>query len=176
LGELPTTLDGTYDRTLEDIDDRNWEFALRLFQCIVVASRPLEAEELAEFLAFDFEEGQIPEFHKGWRLPDPVEAVLSTCSSLITVVAANNSWVVQFSHFSVKEFLTSAHVAMTKERISRFRVHIAPAHIIVTQACLSILLQLHRNTAMDGRMDLLYLSQAMQPITGLTMPSLRMCR
>ena len=153
MDELPATLDGTYDRTLEDIDDRNWEFALRLFQCIVVASRPLKAEELAEFLAFDFKEGQTPKFHKGWRLPDPVEAILSTCSSLITVVKANGSLVVQFSHFSVREFLTSAHIAMAKEKVSRFQVHIAPAHIIVTKACLSILLQLPKNIGKDGLMD-----------------------
>ena len=154
MDELPDTLDGTYDRTLEDIDDRNWEFALRLFQCIVVASRPLKAEELAEFLAFDFKKGQIPKFHKGWRMSDPVEAILSTCSSLITVVKADDSLIVQFSHFSVKEFLTSTHIVMAKERISRFRVNIAPAHIIVTQACLSILLQLPKNIAMDGLADL----------------------
>jgi len=60
LEELPTTLDATYAHTLEEIDEQNWEYAHRLFQCVAAASRPLRAEELAEFLAFDFEAGSTP--------------------------------------------------------------------------------------------------------------------
>lgn len=101
MDEVPTTLDATYDRTLEDIENSIWKYALRLFQCIAVASRPLHVEELAGFLEFDFEAGRIPRFHEGRHLPDPVEAVLSTCSSLITVIKTYDSWVVQFSHISV---------------------------------------------------------------------------
>jgi hypothetical protein len=58
LDELPETLDETYERTLLDIDDENWEYSHRLFQCIVVARRPLHVEELAGFLAFKSEEGE----------------------------------------------------------------------------------------------------------------------
>jgi len=39
-------------RTPEGIEDRNREFVFSLFQCIGIASRQLEAEELAEFLKF----------------------------------------------------------------------------------------------------------------------------
>ncbi|KAH8994004.1 hypothetical protein EDB92DRAFT_350268 [Lactarius akahatsu] len=112
LEELPSTLDATYERTLLDIDEENWAFAHRLFQCITVASRPLRVEELAEFLAFDFDDGDNnPNFDADWRPEDPDHAVLSTCSSLISVVNVGNTTVVQFSHFSVKEFLTSTRVA-----------------------------------------------------------------
>src|SRR5712691_1845066 len=107
LDELPATLDETYERTLHEIDDTNWEFARRLIQCVAVVSRPLRVEELAEFLAFDFEAGQIPTFREDWRLEDPVEAVLSTCSTLLSLVNIESHQVIQFSHFSVKEFLTS---------------------------------------------------------------------
>jgi hypothetical protein len=55
LNELPETLDDTYERTLLEISKANWEFAHRLLQCVAVACRPLRVEELAEFLAFDFE-------------------------------------------------------------------------------------------------------------------------
>jgi len=54
LGELPESLDGTYERILQDIDEANWKFSHRIFQCVSVTSRPLRVEELAEFLAFDF--------------------------------------------------------------------------------------------------------------------------
>jgi hypothetical protein len=65
-----------------------------------VASRPFRIQELAEFLVFDFEAGQIAKPLKGWRAEDPGTIMLSTCSSLIAIVKADDSEVVQFSHFS----------------------------------------------------------------------------
>jgi len=146
LGELPVTLDETYERTLQEIDDTNWEFARRLIQCVAVVSRPLRVEELAEFLAFDFKVGQIPRFREDWRLEDPVEAVLSTCSTLVSVVNVEDSQVIQFSHFSVKEFLTSVRFGEKCNTISsRFHVSMTPAHTLVAQACLGILLHLDKD-------------------------------
>ena len=57
-----------------------------MFQFVAVASRPLRVEELADLLAFDFNAGPIPKFHEDWRPEDAVDAVLSTCSSLLTIV------------------------------------------------------------------------------------------
>src|SRR5260221_10358261 len=107
LNELPETLDGTYERTLGEIEEVNWEAAQRLLRCVAVASRPLRVEELAEILAFNFDAGPIPKFHVDCRLEDPVEAVLSICSTLLSLVNVENSRVVQFGHFSVTEDLTS---------------------------------------------------------------------
>ena len=78
----------------------NWEFVHRLFQFVSVASRPLRVEELAELLAFDFNTGPIPKYHEDWRMEDPVHAVLSTCSSLLTIVDGGRRLgkVIQFSH------------------------------------------------------------------------------
>ncbi|KAH9083688.1 ankyrin repeat-containing domain protein [Lactarius deliciosus] len=141
LEELPSTLDATYERTLLDIDEENWAYAHRLLQCITAASRPLRVEELAEFLAFDFDEDDNnPGFNADWRPEDPDHAVLSTCSSLISVVNVEGAAVVQFSHFSVKEFLTSGRIA--RGRISRFHIPLEPAHLMTARACLAILLQL----------------------------------
>ena len=146
LGVLPSTLDATYERTLGEIKDTNWEFARRLLLCVAVVSRPLRVEELAELLAFDFEAGQIPTFHEDWRLEDPVEAVLSTCSTLLSVVNAQNSQVIQFSHFSVKEFLTSSRFAEKCNTISsRYHVSMTAAHALVAKACLGILLYLDKD-------------------------------
>ena len=143
LDELPETLDGTYERTLLDIDDDNWAYAHRLFQCIVVAQRPLRVEELAEFLAFKSEAGGSLTFEGSWRPENPRDAVLSTCSSLITIVNVDGSSVMQFSHFSVKEYLTSSRIA--EGRVSRYHISPEPAHIFITQACLSFLLQLDKH-------------------------------
>ena len=116
--------------------------AHRLLQCLTVAVRPLRLEELAEVLAFDFDEAPdgIPPLNADWRREDQEYAVLSTCSSLITVVHDGDSRVVQFSHFSVKEFLTSERLAVAAGHISFHHIPPAPAHTILAQACLGVLL------------------------------------
>ena len=150
LSELPETLDETYERTLREINKAYWELAHRLFQCVAVASRPLRVEELAEFLAFDFKSGPIAKFHEGWRLEDPGDAVLSTCSTLLALVNIDGSAVIQFSHFSVKEFLTSTRLSGSDDEIlRRYSISMAPAHTLVTQACLGILLHLETTITTD---------------------------
>ena len=49
----------------------------------------------------------------------------------------------QFSHFSVKEYLTSARLSISSEEVSRYHIALLPAHTILAQACVSVLLQLH---------------------------------
>ena len=143
LDELPPTLDATYERTLREIKETNWEFARRLLLCVAVVSRPLRVEELADLLAFDFKAGQVPTFHKDWRLEDPVEAVLSTCSTLLSLVSSQDSQLIQFSHFSVKEYLMSARFVEKYDTVSdRYHVSATSAHTLVAQACLGILLYL----------------------------------
>ena len=94
-------------------------------------------------LAFDFDEAPegIPPLNANWRREDQEYAVLSTCSSLITVVHDGDSRVVQFSHFSVKEFLTSDRLAVAAVDISFHHIPPAPAHTILAQACLGVLLR-----------------------------------
>ncbi len=128
---------------LRDIHKENWEFAYRLLQCVAVAVRPLSVEELAEILSFDFKAGPIPKFHEDWRFEDPIDAVLSSTSSLLAIVDGWRSRVIEFSHFSVKEFLTSARLAETNDMICRrYHISMAPAHTLVAQACLGLLLHL----------------------------------
>ncbi|KAH9178014.1 hypothetical protein EDB89DRAFT_2239731 [Lactarius sanguifluus] len=133
LEELPKSLDETYKRILKDIDNANREHAYRLLQCLTVASRPLLVEELAEVVAFDMRTGGIPKVIADWRWEDREEAVLSACSSLVTVIVHRGSRVVQFSHFSVKEFLTSARLAGCPEEVSRFHIPIELSHMVKTK-------------------------------------------
>ena len=97
LEELPDTLDETYERTLLDINEENWAYAHRLFQCIVVARRPLRVEELAEIFAFKSKPGGSLTFEGNWRPENPRDMVLSTCSSLIAVVNVDGWPMTQFS-------------------------------------------------------------------------------
>ena len=150
LGELPDTLDETYDRTLEEIGKQNWEYAHRLFQCVAAASRPLRVEELAEFLAFDFDTDSTPAFREDWREEDPTHAVRSTCSSLLAIVDMDGSSVIQFAHFSVKEYLISKRLSESKDTISRFYVSMTLAHTVIAQASLRVLLHIDENITEDG--------------------------
>jgi ankyrin repeat protein len=145
LKELPETLDETYERILRDINKANRDHAHRLLQCLTVSVRPLRVAEVAEVLAIDFgiayREGK-SKLNTDWRWEDQQEAVLSTCSSLISVVDEKESQIVQFSHFSVKEFLTSSRIGGSSAGVSRFHILLEPAHTIVAKACLSVLLRL----------------------------------
>ena len=109
LNKLPESLDETYEQLMTNIKKANQAHAYRMLQCLTVAIRPLTVAELAELLAFDFDvaEGEMPKLKPNWRWEDHEQAILSTCSSLVTVIPHDGSPVVQFSHFSVKEFLMS---------------------------------------------------------------------
>ena len=150
LEELPNSLDGTYKRILNEINIANQVHAYRLLQCLVVALRPLRVEELAEMLALDLTAGGIPKFNANWRWDDQEEAVLSACSSLVSVIIDNGNRIVQFSHFSVKEFLTSNRLASCTEDVSQFHIPIEPSHVILAQACLAVLVCLDDSTDQDS--------------------------
>jgi ankyrin repeat protein len=149
LEELPKTLDDTYKRILKEINNSNWGHAYRLLQCLAVASRPLQVEELAEVLAFDLSTTGIPKLNEDWRWENQEQAVLSACSSLVSVITNNGSRIVQFSHFSVKEFLTSHRLASCMD-VSQFYIPIEPSHMILAQACIGVLLCLDDRTDEDS--------------------------
>jgi len=149
LDELPESLDATYERILREIKKPNRDHALRLLQCLVVAIRPLRVEELAEVLAVDFEDaGGMPKLNASWRWEDQEQALLSSCSSLISIVddsgdddRGHGSRAVQFSHFSVKEFLTSPRLTTPNRDVSYYHIDLEHAHTIMAHACLSVLLR-----------------------------------
>ncbi len=147
LEDLPESLDETYERILREISKPNEGHARRLLHCLAAAVRPLRVEELAEVLAIDFDEGGTAKLNPAWRWEDPEEAVMSTCSSLVIIVDDGDSRVVQFSHSSLKEFLTSNRLAGPIRDVSHYHIQLETAHSILTQACLAILLQF------DDRVD-----------------------
>ena len=89
-----------------------------------------------------------------WRWDDHEEVVLSTCSSLIAIVrSSGDSRVVQFSHFSVKEYLTSPRLARSPcVDVSWFHIDLEAAHMIMAQTCLATLLRLdEQNRRSDAK-------------------------
>ena len=153
LKELPDSLDETYERILKDIRKPNQGHAHQLLQCLVAAVRPLRVEELAEVLTFDFNSDGIPKLNLEWRWEDQEEAVLSACSSLVIIVKDGDSRIVQFSHFSVKEFLTANRLAEPTRDVSRYHIRLEAAHTILAQACLGVLLRLDDRVDRDNIKD-----------------------
>jgi hypothetical protein len=148
---LPESLDETYERILREIKKPNQRHAHRLFECLVAAVRPLALHELAEVLTFDFDtvdaEG-IPELNPqadwrhSWEWEDHEEAIMSACSNLVVIVKDRlGRRIVQFSHFSVKEFLTANRLAEPIRDVSRYHIRLDAAHTTLVRACLGGLLR-----------------------------------
>jgi len=146
LAELPESLDETYERILRQIPKPNQVHAHRLLQCLLVAASPLTVKELAEVLAIDSSAtGMTPMIDENLRWEDKEQALLFACSSLITIAQGHggDSRLVQFSHFSVKEFLTSDRLgASTVDTLRYHHIRLEAAHVMMAQMCLSVLLQL----------------------------------
>jgi Ankyrin repeats (3 copies)/Ankyrin repeat len=122
-------------------------------QCLVAAVRPLQVKELAEVLAFNFDAEGIPKLNSNWRWEDQEGAVMLACSSLVTIVKDGDSRIVQFSHFSVKEFLTADRLAEPIRDVSSYHIELEAAHTILAQACLGVLLRLGDHVDRDNIKD-----------------------
>jgi hypothetical protein len=122
-------------------------------QCLVAASRPLKVNELAEVLAFNFDAEGIPKLNSNWRWEDQEGAIMLACSSLVTIVKDGDSRVVQFSHFSVKEFLTADRLAEPIRDVSLYHIELEAAHTILAQACIGVLLRLDDHIDRDNIKD-----------------------
>ena len=121
-----------------------WDYTYRLFQCLVISIRPLRVEELAEFFAILPDGEMTSGFNTGWRPEDPEEFILSACTTLVSIVSVRGEKVVQFSHFSVREYLTSDRIA-TLPSVSQFHILPKPGHAHLARACLGVLLRLDYN-------------------------------
>ncbi|THY22242.1 hypothetical protein D6D02_00931 [Aureobasidium pullulans] len=140
LDNLPKTLEGTYDRILNDLDDFELREAQRLLALICFSRRPLTLPEVVDALAVDFEDPDQGPFDPSYRVKDPM-AVLDYCSGLITLMQKRRvnapRWrdnpVIALAHFSVDQYLRP------KPNEWRFGGPTA-AHALIARTCLRYLL------------------------------------
>ena len=124
LSSLPSTLDETYTRILDGIDEAHRPQVYRILQCVCFSLRPLRVEELA--ILFQLGD-QIDQTRSRFHLDDALffpDHILDLCSGLLLVSMVarqirDDLWshdslddtvifhAVQLSHFSVKEYLIS---------------------------------------------------------------------
>ena len=110
-----------------------------------MATRRLRVEEPgeAEVLTVDFDDAKvIPRLNSDWRWEDQDQALLIACSSLIATDKAGASRIVQFSHFSVKEFPTPPRLAAANGEVSSYYINLEPSHATLAQVYLGVFLQI----------------------------------
>jgi hypothetical protein len=151
LNDLSKTLNETYSCTLLGIDEEKREYAQQLFQYLMGLSALSVSKSSRRFLQFSlkFDEEAVPTFNTDWCPAYTEETIMSVCSSLIAIVNGGGHQVVQFSHFSVKGYLTSGRLAVAEEHLSYSHFLPKPVHTILMHISLSILL--HLDDKIDDR-------------------------
>jgi ankyrin repeat protein len=127
---LPKTLEDTYLRILESIDEDYSDIVQKLLKWLVRGTREMSLKELASAVAID------PSSDNEKVDPDDVmdpEDVVGYCGSLITV---SDDQKVSLTHFTVKEFLTSDRI---KETLRIYHVGLEEVHAELAEVCLTYL-------------------------------------
>ena len=159
LKNLPKTLDDTYDRILASIPDETWRIARSALMLLTHSIRPLTLQELAEGMVIDTEELVFDPDEQ--RLTN-YRHVIEICSSLVSVSVSKDvnpykmPWlkekldiernhlyfqalkhveVVQFAHFSVKEYMTLER-AKAVPSVARFAFSPMTAHRSIAELSL----------------------------------------
>jgi len=132
-----------YEHILKEIKKPNRVHARQVLQCLIGAVHPLHIAELAEVLTVNFNDTEeIPRLKPDWWWEEQELAFLLACLSLIAIIEIGGSQVVQFSHFSVKEFLTLPCLTTAGGEVSNYHIDLESAYTILGQACLGVLLQI----------------------------------
>lgn len=113
LESLPKTLDETYLRILDEIPEADKESCIRILQFLMFSERPLRSDEVNDLIAIPTEPQLLFDPRNRMR-PEDIPAV---CSSLVTITDEDTYTVIQLSHFSVKEYLSSDRL---ETRFQRF--------------------------------------------------------
>ena len=130
LEKVGTPRDEEFAWALRGISEEKYQYTVRLFQCLVAAIRPLSLKELADISA-ELNSNAGP--HE--------DAVLSACPALIAR-DNDNPTLVQISHESVKEFLTSNRLRTSSIK-NNSRYHFSPeaANATLARVCINVLLR-----------------------------------
>ena len=155
LSRLPTTLDETYTRILQDLESIDQlQDAITVLRWLCFSHRPLLLSEVVEVLAVEY--GDDGGFFPEERLPDPAD-VMVVCSSLISYHTSDEDGdnksgsghgddgynggstqayrtQIRLAHFSVKEYLLSERC------ILRSNFQIPACHREIAEGCLHYLL------------------------------------
>ncbi|KAJ7689306.1 hypothetical protein B0H17DRAFT_640612 [Mycena rosella] len=136
LSELPTSLDASYDRILENIKDEDMlSNVYRMMNWMLFSKRPLKLKQIIDSLAFDF--GKQPlRFSSAERMRP--HALLDACAGL--VATSKSEWggiSIKVAHASVKEYFLSSK--RLRGLHSDCQVSEQTAHYWIARTCIGYL-------------------------------------
>lgn len=134
LNNLPSGLDETYKRILDQLNETNdahddLEFALRILTWLLYCNRCMKLSLLATAASIDPKH----RFHEDQRLDE--ESIFDICRSLIHI--NKETGIIEFSHISVAQFLQSP--TMSNREANRYYLDEATGHAILMKSCLMYL-------------------------------------
>jgi NACHT domain len=127
LGQLPETLDETYERILDNIPAKDVEFARRAFHLLAAGRVVFTLAQLAEAVIVDDVKCT---FTTNDRFVDP-DDILEICTCLITLNKGPDCYV-SFAHYSVQEYLFSERIKLKNFKASRSGAATISAKIFIT--------------------------------------------
>lgn len=135
LQSLPKTLDDTFSRMLNNVDDLYKSDFIRILQFLTYSERPLTKNEIVDAIAVDT--GRRPQFDARNRMSDP-EEITTYCPGLVSITRDHKDdrrTEFRLSHFSIKEYLISGRVN------KNFRAHLTKtrANAAITCVCVAYL-------------------------------------
>ncbi|KAL6714576.1 hypothetical protein ACLMJK_008001 [Lecanora helva] len=149
LHSLPKTLDDTYARILDELDEDLVEYVDRILAYLICSFHPIAVQELAEIVPI-VAEGDV--YYDPRRKFRESRAILHMCKGLVTTskssrsIAQPDSGVsleeIRFAHFSVKEYLVSGRVAPSKT--AKFHLEERLAHQVLASLCIRYLHYCHQ--------------------------------
>jgi hypothetical protein len=153
LEDIPETLDETYERIFASIPSHHEGQVRTIMALLAFSTRPMTIQEVAEAVAVD----TVDEcFAEEDRLRHPYD-ILELCTSLVTLPGVGSNTdaafkkerggyvplkpdvkILQFSHFTVKEFILSDRAQ--RKLPKALSISTSTCHVYITKLCLIYLL------------------------------------
>ncbi|EXL73668.1 hypothetical protein FOPG_11125 [Fusarium oxysporum f. sp. conglutinans race 2 54008] len=147
LDTLPTTLQETYYRVINELTSTRRKYVIRILQFLAYSNLPMELEAAVDALAIDLTAPPGSRFIMKERMPLPAE-IASLCSTLFVAVSRTSGpmlgrWydatlVLQLAHSSVKEFILSCPRTELDGLLTK-----STARLTITEICLVYFLEIN---------------------------------
>ncbi|CAH0002929.1 unnamed protein product [Clonostachys byssicola] len=150
LKRLPKDLEETYGRMLQHIEQQHkTDEALTILGWLAYSARPLTIAEVAELVAFDIYDPDVPPEEDTFRIDFNPEDRFPEARSALKLVSGFVSCeddysnppipIVKFAHFSVLEYLQGNNLALPRFRLDPFR-----GNRLILKCCLAYIAHYER--------------------------------
>ncbi|KAJ7726456.1 ankyrin repeat-containing domain protein [Mycena maculata] len=163
LNALPSDLYGIYDRFLKRVPSKRLIYVQAIFRWLLFAARPVNLDELADAIAFDFSD-PAQFIYDPRRCKDNTSAIFKWLDGLILIKDHDYSWYSWHPRTEPEKFVALAHASvqdyiLSKQFTDKFATGHdfteGPSHTFLAQSCARYLL---------------YFSDAEHPLNAVTFP------